>query len=326
MNNQIMTIDDKKLLGYVIVFIITTILLSGIIFSFSQKGSAAAIGTQLRGQDKAFEGGIFEASGVVQIAGTNSFLFVDDGRPGEIFSLELDASGNQLGSIKAVKLGVNIEDPEGITTDGTHFYIVGSQSKGKGADQVGIVRFKFDLKTLSVAEVETVSELKKFLTENVAELRNMNTKKARKDGLNIEGLAWDAQGARLLLGLRSPLVDGQALVVALQMNDPQGSFSSNNFKIAETKAIKLQLGGLGIRSIEYDKRLQAFRIIAGATDNQAKTDFRLWEWKADKDQAALREVTTFDKMLKPEGITGATVGDQSFIFVVFDTSRYLRMN
>jgi hypothetical protein len=326
MNKEILKIESKRLLSGAIIFLITLIAVGAIIFSASPSATRVAASLQAGNQDKAFTGGTFEASGVAQVPGTNGFLFVDDGRPGEVFYLEVDPQGNQLGSIKAVKHGVNIEDPEGITTDGSHFYIVGSQSKGKGAQQVGLIRFKFDPKSFSVTEVETISELKKFLEENVAELRDMAAKKSKKDGINIEGLAWDGQGKRLLLGLRSPLVDGQALVVALKMSDPSGSFSYDNIKAAEIKTLKLQLGGLGIRSIEYDNRLQAFRLIAGATENQAKTDFRLWQWSEANGQTQLREVTTLDRNLKPEGITGATVGEQSFTFVVFDTSRYLRMN
>jgi hypothetical protein len=326
MNKKIIKIEYKRLLSDAIIFLITMIAVSAIIFNSSPSAAPVAASLQARGQDKAFSGGTFEASGVAQVPGSNGFLFVDDGRTGEIFYMEVDPQGNQLGSIKAVKLGVTIEDPEGISTDGSHFYIVGSQSKGKGAEQVGIIRFKFDPKSLSVAEVETISELKKFLVENVAELRQMGAKKGTKDGINIEGLAWDGQGERLLLGLRSPVVDGHALVVALKLNEPRGPFSYGNIKAAETRVLKLQLGGLGIRSLEYDSRLQAFRIIAGATENQAKTDFRLWEWKEADGQTQLREVTTFDRKLKPEGITGATVGEQSYIFVVFDTSRYLRMD
>jgi hypothetical protein len=326
MNKKVTTIEYKKLLGYTAVFIITAIVLGGIILRFSPSGSPAANGEQSQMQGKAFDGGTFEASGVIQVPGTNSFLFVDDGRSGEVLYMEVDAQGNQIGAIKPVKLGINIEDPEGITTDGTHFYIVSSQSRGKSAEQVGVVRFKFDPKTLSVTGVETISELKKFLVDHVAELRDMGDKKGKQDGINIEGIAWDAKGERLLLGLRSPVVNGQALVVALKMNDPRGAFSYQNFKADETQALKLQLGGLGIRSIEYDNRIQAFRIIAGATENQAKTDFQLWEWNESKGETALREMTTFDRKLKPEGITGATVGEQSFTFVVFDNSRYMRMD
>jgi hypothetical protein len=38
----------------------------------------------------AFTGGMFEASGVVHAPGTDGVLFVDDGRPNEIFWMRLD--------------------------------------------------------------------------------------------------------------------------------------------------------------------------------------------------------------------------------------------
>jgi hypothetical protein len=90
-------------------------------------------------------------------------------------------------------------------------------------------------------------------------------------------------------------------------------------------AIRLSLGGQGVRSIEYDEQSKQFYIISGATETQEKTDFKLWEWGGPAGQSALREVATFDRKLKPEGVTRASVGDSDFVFVVFDTSRYLRL-
>jgi hypothetical protein len=82
----------------------------------------------------AFTDGIFEASGVVHAPGTDGVLFVDDGRPDEIFWMRLDANGAKAGAVRPVPLGVNVVDLEGITTDGANFYVVGSQSKSKGSD------------------------------------------------------------------------------------------------------------------------------------------------------------------------------------------------
>jgi len=75
----------------------------------------------------AFNGGKFEASGVAQVPGTNYILFVDDGRPDEVLLAEIDNSGQQAGSVKPLKIGLGIENPEGITSDGSYFYVVGSQ-------------------------------------------------------------------------------------------------------------------------------------------------------------------------------------------------------
>ncbi|HYG08404.1 MAG TPA: hypothetical protein VD835_00385, partial [Pyrinomonadaceae bacterium] len=120
-----------------------------------------------------FTGGTFEASGVAHVPGTNGVLFVDDGRTDEIFWMKLGEGRNQNGTIKAVKLGVNVIDLEGITTDGSHFYVVGSQSKSKGGELSGLVRFKFDAQGQRVEGAESVSGLKHFLAQNVAELRGM---------------------------------------------------------------------------------------------------------------------------------------------------------
>src|SRR5688572_32903825 len=88
------------------------------------------------GRMSSFTGGTFEASGVSAVTGADGVLFVDDGRPGEVFWMGLDQSGKQAGPIKAVDLGVEIQDLEGATTDGDFYYAVSSQSKPKAADKV----------------------------------------------------------------------------------------------------------------------------------------------------------------------------------------------
>ena len=318
--------DYNKPVRYLLMLLVAVILVSGFSLYLYQTKFAATDTQKHQGKDRAFEGGKFEASGVAQVRGTNAVLFVDDGRPGEVLWMQLDPNGNQSGDIKAVKLGVNIEDPEGITTDGDHFYIVGSQSKGKSSDRDGIIRFKFNPEDQSVETVETISGVKRFLLENITELKDLGGRKAKDDGLNIEGIAWDPQGQKLLLGLRSPVIDGHALAIALKLRDPSGPFSSENLDLTDAKAIRLSLGGLGIRSIEFDDRSKVFRIIAGATENQDKTDFTLWEWSGEESRSSLREVATFDRKLKPEGVTHASIGGSDFTFIVFDTSRYLKMD
>jgi hypothetical protein len=274
----------------------------------------------------AFSGGTFEASGVVHVPGTDGVLFVDDGRPNEIFLLQLDKDRKQAGAIKDIAIATSIIDLEGITTDGTYFYIVGSQSKAKGADQAGLARFTFDAASQRAVGTQAATGLKKFLAENVAELRGMENKKYNDGGINVEGVAWDPQNKRLLLGLRSPIVDGQALVVPLKLRDPKGSFSFDNLEVEDRKAIRLQLGGAGIRSIEYDDSRKAFYLITGAGPNNEKLDFKTWEWSGNAQASALREINTFDRRLKPEGITRVSTGNGDFTFIVFDTSGYTATN
>jgi len=156
----------------------------------------------------------------------------------------------------------------------------------------------------------------------VAELRGMEQRKYEDGGINVEGLAWDPRGGRLLLGLRSPIVEGHALVVPVRLRDPRGALTADNLEVEGPKAIRLPLGGAGIRSIEYDDRTRAFRVITGAGPNSEKMDFKLWEWDGDGARPALRELGTYDRRLKPEGVTRASSGGRDFTFIVFDTSGY----
>ncbi len=271
-----------------------------------------------------FVGGMFEASGAA--GGTDGVLFVDNGRPGQVFWMGLDQSGKQAGPIKAAGLGIAIEDIEGLTTDGTYFYAVSSQSRPKAIASAGLVRFRFDAGSRTAEEVAAISGLKKFLVENVAELRGEGDRKSKDGGINIEGITWDPERGRLLLGLRSPIVDEHALLVPLKLRDSRGQFSIENLEVEGSKAIRLPLGGNGVRSIEYDNKAKLFRIISGASEDQQQVDFGLWEWNGKEQQAAIRETHKFDKILKPEGVARATVGNRDFLIVVFDAGGYTIVN
>jgi hypothetical protein len=261
-------------------------------------------------------GGQFEASGVVHVPSSSTVLFVDDGRTREVFALDVNADGSQRGTARAVSLQADVTDLEGITTDGKLFYVVGSQSKKAGADGDGLVRFAFDAASGKAERVERIQGLKNWLTQHVAELQGSAGRKG-ENALNIEGLAWDPAQQRLLLGLRAPVVDGQALIIPIRFKNPAGAFSIENLVIDEAKAIRIPLDGAGIRSIEYDAKASAFRIIAEA--GRQNRDFRIVEWRAG--ETSVREVARFASRLKPEGVTPLILDGQSRTLVVFDTGR-----
>lgn len=269
-----------------------------------------------------FNGGKYEASGLIDVEGTDGVFFVDNKRDGHVFLMRFDADGKHIDSVKAIDLGVNVVDPEALTFDGTHYYSISSQSKPKAVEGVGLARFKFDNQSHNVSGVESLHGLKDFLVQNVAELRELGNTKDKDGGINIEGLAWDARQKRFLVGLRSPVVDGHALIVPIRFRDPKGNFSIENLEVEGSKAIRLPLGGVGIRGIEYDKQTKNYQLISGAAENQEQADFGIWEWNGDTNQAVVREIKKFDKSLKPEGVARVTVGEKHFTLVVFDTSGY----
>jgi Protein of unknown function (DUF3616) len=265
-------------------------------------------------------GGRFEASGVVEVPASNGVLFVDDKSTKHIFWMELTADGRQASPAVKVPLGATVVDPEDITTDGTHFYLVGSQSAGTEGN--GILRFRFDPSQRRVAELASIAGLKAFLATRVEELKDVDPRRGSKEELNIEGLAWDPVRSRLLLGLRAPVIDGHALVIPLKMRDPRGAFRADNLEVDGGKAIRLALGGAGIRSLEYDEASRVFWVIAGAASSRETEEFRLIEWRDGSGGPAFTELARYSSSLKPEGITRATAGGASHRFLVFDTGRY----
>ncbi len=315
---------DWKVESRTVVVVLALLMVAGVLlFNSSHTGRSANVAAV---PPVEFSGGTFEASGVAHVPGTAGVLFVDDGRPDEIFWMGVSEGRTQSGPIKSIQLGVSVIDLEGMTTDGSYFYVVGSQSKAKGGDLAGLVRFKFNPDGQSVEGVEAISGLKKFLADNVAELRGMSDTKYNDGGINVEGIAWDPKNKRLLLGLRSPIVDGHALIVPLRLRDANGAFSQDNLMVEDSKSIRLPLGQTGIRSIEYDEGRNAFSVITGAAANSEKADFKLWEWNGDAANPTLRETDTFDRKLKPEGITRFSANGREFTFIVFDTSRYAAMD
>ena len=273
---------------------------------------------------RSIAGGTFEASGVVHVPGTAGVLFVDDGRTREIFWMEVGANGAQPSPAVAIPLAADITDLEGITSDGSSFYVVGSQSKKNGYQGDGLVRFKFNPQTRRTEAVERIQGLKAWMAAHVPELKGA-AQKSGDEVLNIEGLAWDPRGERLLLGLRAPVVNGHALIIPVKLQDPRGAFSAANLRL-DGPAIHLPLGGAGVRSLEYDGMTSTFRIITGAGLNNENRDFRILEWKGDASPGSLPVIATYNRDLKPEGITRGTFNGRQVSLVVFDTGRFVLLD
>jgi hypothetical protein len=115
-----------------------------------------------------------------------------------------------------------------------------------------------------------------------------DTTLAGADGLNIEGLSTSLDGTSLLLGLRSPLCRGRALLIPL--GNPVallGLGESQPQPAAPATPILLDLAGLGIRSIERDPAGHSYWIAAGPA-GQEDGPFALFQWNGDPAAAPKR--------------------------------------
>lgn len=271
-------------------------------------------------------GKVVEASGAAFAPGLNGALFIVDSSESEAHWMQLDENGAQVGSIKSIPLGISFKDPEALTYGNSFFYLVTSQSDPKDGVKNAIVRFDInpDTKTLR-GQPEMITDFRSFLLQNVTALSSLGAPEGIKGGLNIEGIAWDPNNERLLLGLRGPQIGTQAVLVPIKLRDPRGAFTRENLKIDEPNVIVLSLDGHGVRDITYDTHLRSFLIISGAPETAPKTDFGLWEWNGQPNAKPVKMMTLDDKM-KPEGITSVTINNRSFAFVVGDAGSYLRLD
>ena len=137
-------------------------------------------------------------------------------------------------------------------------------------------------------------------------------------GLNIEGLTVRKDAGALLLGLRSPLVQGRALLIPL--TNPVAALGlggSAPQPVALSTPVLLDLGGLGFRSIEWDEAGRRYLIAAGSADDGS--DFRLYTWSGEDGANPVMltsPAAAAAAKIEPEGVTpvpgrqsAALVGD-----------------
>jgi pSer/pThr/pTyr-binding forkhead associated (FHA) protein len=271
-------------------------------------------------------GKVVEASGAAFAPGLNGVVFVADSSESEASWIQLDENGKQVGSINAIPLNVRFKDPEALTYGNSFFYLVTSQSDPKDGQQNAIVRFDINPETRTLrGQPEIIADFRSFLLQNVTSISAFGAKDGMQGGLNIEGIAWDPNNERLLLGLRSPQLGDQAVLVPIKLRDPRGPFTRENLKVDQPDVILLPLGGQGVRDITYDTYLRSFLIISGAPETAKKTDFGLWDWNGQPDAKPAR-LMTLEADMKPEGVTSVTINGRSYAFVVGDAGSYLRID
>lgn len=102
-------------------------------------------------------------------------------------------------------------------------------------------------------------------------------------GFNIEGLTARPDGKSVLLGLRSPLLNGNAVLIPLE--NPEAVIEKNE-KPVLGRPIEIDVGGRGVRSIEYSAAAKAYFIVAGPAGGKEGT-FDLYRLPEDEKPPAI---------------------------------------
>jgi len=228
---------------------------------------------------------IYEPSALQQLP-DGRILAVEDEASRAFSLLTLTADGrfqeNPAGDQRLLRsFGRKMSDLEGLSIDGEgRIYATTSHStKNKGkrdADREQLLRFEVSGGVASGLAVYTglrnalskASDLKGALEEASGEEVDF-------DDLNIEGLAYVQETGELLLGLRTPMVGGRSLVVAIL----------NPADLVERGAaprfgppLFLDMQGGGIRALSFDPVLKTYLVVNEVEQPEGGRISQLWKW------------------------------------------------
>lgn len=270
--------------------------------------------------------GIYEPSAIVQLP-DGRFLVVEDERSHPLSLVTLDAGGGvdstalTAGLFQMFSEFWKLDDLEGLAIDRAGFvYAITSHSRdddgGKKKSRERLVRFRVE--GARVVDAKVVDGLKQALVKQHAVLAAAAEVRDVKGGggLNIEALEMSPDQKRLLIGFRSPLRDGRALIASVV--NPTALFESDEAPRIAPVLEELDLGGQGIRGLSYVPALGAYLVIGGPVSRK-RTSFDLWRWSGEPGAPALRvTVPGLSGFGKAEGVSTAVVDGLERIVVVSD--------
>ena len=270
--------------------------------------------------------GIYEPSAIQQLP-DGRFLVVEDEKDHPLSLVTIGADGSvetselTAGVLQMFSSFWKLDDLEGLAADRAGLvYAITSHSRDDDGDEKQsrekLVRFRVDGDR--VVNPKVVHDLKRALTTRhpvlaaAAQVRDVKG----GAGLNIEGLEISPDQQRLLIGFRSPLRDGRALIASVE------NFAAV-FELDEEPRIgpvldELDLGGHGIRGLSYVPALAAYLVIGGPTSREPAS-FDLWRWSGEPGALARRVIVPgLRGFEKAEGLSPAFVGGMERIVVVSD--------
>lgn len=273
-------------------------------------------------------GQIYEPSGVLQLP-DGRFVVVEDEsvHPMGVFSLLPDGQVSELPLYRSSlsswlspnRILASLEDLEAVAMDEQgRIYAITSHSRkanGKRADKrEQLVRFTLDGE--QIVNFQAVRNLRKQISRQHDSLKDAARIRDVKDegGFNIEGLSFDADKQNLLIGLRSPRAESNAIIVILE--NPSAVFEYDEKPRISDQLIELDLAGGGIRAMCYDPHLGGFLIIS----RKPGKSFKLWLWNGDADEPPERlRIPHIKNLRQAEGVTPVLMdGRPAGILIVSD--------
>ncbi len=213
---------------------------------------------------------------------------------------------------------LSLSDLEGMTRKGEHLYAItshaGRRSGKRDEARERLVRFRVEGDSIVDLRIAT-GLTKAVLARHPALTSSIESLDPKRDGFNIEGLTVDAPRQRLLVALRTPLVEAQAVVLTIE--NPDAMFDSGQAPRVGADLIRLDLSGEGIRSIEYVSELEGYLILA-ASGGRSEQQW-LWFWPGDESsQPRPASIDGRSRFRNGEGLTLAHLNGEARIVLVSD--------
>ncbi len=270
--------------------------------------------------------GIYEPSAIQQLA-DGRFLVVEDEKqhPFSLVSINLDgrisSSPLEPGFFQAYDSFWKLDDLEGLALDRAGFvYAITSHSRDGDGDakksRDKLVRFRVEADR--VVDSRVSQGLKSALCGThpvLAAAADILDVKAQ-GGLNIEALEISADARHLLIGMRSPLLEGRAIIARVE--NTVDMFEADAPPRISPDLITLDLGGHGIRGMAYLASLGGHLVISGPAAREA-VQFQIWYWSGQPGDAARRvDVPGLAGFEHAEGLCPAVIDGQPRIVMVSD--------
>ena len=277
-----------------------------------------------------------EPSGIAQLSHPDGrFVIVNDTNAQKALFV---AKMGDNGKLHSQKLDFpdspELDDLEGVALSGDWIYAISSHSADDDDDDSTARRIaRFQLSGDSVSQLQDArgaEHLKKRVKQALqAKHPQLEDKDFADEEFNIEGFA--NQDDEFLIGLRSPIVDGKAMVVRTYGLQRAYGIDPGKYGVF-ANSVPLDLKKGGIRSLSYIPDLGGYLVISGKTvSGQEEFDcdltttrtiskFLLWFWDGKERciQVSCFDMEQDDVKIQPEGISPATVDGRQTICIVSD--------
>lgn len=272
-----------------------------------------ALGAEPVGEVLVFRG-TSDASAAVAV--TDDLVIVADDENNTLRVYSVSKPGPPVGSYNVTEfLGADKQSPEadieGATMVGRRIYWITSHGRNKEG-KVKSSRYRFFATDVSVENgrvtiapagkpckvlvhdlVKTEAGrrlgLDKATRFDAAKLKKKEQQKLspKKEGLNIEGLCASPDGQTLYIGFRNPRPvnkkTGRAEAIVVPLQNPSAVVDRGEAPVFG-EPLLWDLGGLGVRSMEYSPFHKAYFIIAGGPDDDDEAGFVLYRWSGKPEQ------------------------------------------